>query len=240
MNCVILQPSYVPWRGFFDLVHRADVFVFYDDVQYDKHGWRNRNRVKTPQGTQWLTIPVQSAGNVEAGLKILDVKTNPAARWAKKHAQTLKQTYARAPRFEEVAPLVDEIYAECPERLCDFTIASTIRLARALGITSTRFARSSELGVDGERTERLVEIVRHVGATRYISGPSAQAYLEPERFAAAGVELEYIVYDYPEYPQLHPPYDAFVTIWDTLFMLGEDAGDYTWGERATAHRATRR
>lgn len=237
MNCVILQPSYVPWRGYFDLVHRADVFVFYDDVQYDKHGWRNRNRVKTPQGTQWLTIPVRAAGNVESGLRILDVKTNPAARWAKKHAQTLKQAYARAPRFAEVAPLVDEIYAESPERLCDFTIASTVRLARALGITHTRFVRSSELGVAGERTERLVDIVRGVGATRYISGPSAQAYLEPARFDAAGLALEYIEYDYPEYPQLHPPYDAAVSIWDTLFMLGDEASDYIWGARAAAHRA---
>lgn len=240
MNCVILQPSYVPWRGYFDLVHRADVFVFYDDVQYDKHGWRNRNRVKTSQGTQWLTIPVISAGNVETGLRILDVKTNPAARWAKKHAQTLRQSYARAPHFAAMAPLLDEIYAESPPSLCEFTISSTIRLARALGITHTRFVRSSELGVGGERTERLVDIVRSVGATRYISGPSAQAYLEPDRFSAAGLTLDYIAYDYPEYPQLHPPYDGAVSIWDTLFMLGDEAPDYIWGARAVAHRAAGR
>lgn len=238
-TCVILQPSYVPWRGYFDLVHQADVFVFYDDVQYDKHGWRNRNRVKTAQGTQWMTIPVRAAGNVDEGLRILDVKTNPAARWAKKHAQTLRQSYARAPHFTEFAPLVDEIYAESTESLCEFTIASTVRLARALGVEHTRFVRASELGVGGERSPRLVEIVRAVGATRYLSGPSAAAYLEPERFVAAGLELAYAEYDYPEYPQLHPPYDGAVTIWDTLFMLGAEAPDYIWGERARAHRARR-
>jgi WbqC-like protein family len=232
---VILQPSYVPWRGYFDLVHRADVFVFYDDVQYDKHGWRNRNRIKTPNGTQWLTIPVSSKGNVTGGLKIADVRITWTQDWAKKHAATLRQSYARAPFFRHYAPMIESFYADRagragrPELLADFTIETTRELAKALGITHTRFVRSSELGVTGDRTERLVRILEAVSATHYISGPSARAYIEEAVFAEAKIGLEYMVYDYPEYEQLHPPYDPGVSVLDLLFMKGPEAPVYIWG-----------
>ena len=237
MNCVILQPSYIPWRGFFDLVAQADVFVFYDDVQYDKHGWRNRNRIKTPTGTQWLTIPVLHRGNVEDGVEIREVRTDGRTKWARKHWQSVRQNYAKAPHFARYAPMIEQLYDGAGEGLCDFTIASTIALAREIGIAHTRFFRSSELGVVGARTTRLVEIVKKVCATRYLSGPSASAYLVESEFSEAGIELAYAVYDYPEYPQLHGAYDAAVSILDTLFMLGPEVGDYTWGPRAKAHRA---
>ena len=228
---VILQPSYVPWRGYFDLVHRADVFVFYDDVQYDKHGWRNRNRIKTPAGTQWLTIPVSSKGNVTEGLKISDARITWTQDWAKKHAATLRQSYARAPFFAHHAPMVEAFYAGRPELLADFTIETTRALAGALGISRTRFVRSSELGVSGDRTERLVRILEAVSATHYISGPSAKAYLEEAVFAEAKIGLEYMVYDYPEYEQLHPPYDPGVSVLDLLFMKGPEAPEYIWGNK---------
>lgn len=236
---VILQPSYVPWRGFFDLAHRADVFVFYDDVQYDKHGWRNRNRIKTPNGTQWLTIPVSSKGNVTDGLRIADARIAWTTDWARKHAMTLRQCYGKAPCFAAYAPIVEAFYAGRPERLADFTIETTLALAKALGIAHTRFVRSSELGVDPGlgRTERLVRILEQVSATRYLSGPSAKAYLEEARLAEAGIGLEYIVYDYPEYEQLYPPYDPGVSVLDLLFMKGPEAGAYIWGGR-TAPGAT--
>lgn len=229
-TCVILQPSYVPWRGFFDLVHEADVFVFYDDVQYDKHGWRNRNRIKTAQGTQWLTIPVKAKGNVVGGLTVKDVGISWTQDWSKKHAQSIRQSYARAPFFREVWPAVEALFAERHELLADFTIASTIALARLLGITHTSFVRSSALGVDGGKTERLARIVEHVGADRYLSGPSAREYIEPERFAERNIALAYKSYDYPEYEQLHPPYDPQVSILDLLFMKGPSAASYVWKE----------
>jgi hypothetical protein len=237
-TCVILQPSYIPWRGFFDLIHRADVFVFYDDVQYDKHGWRNRNRVKTAQGTKWLTIPVLSRGNVSEGLALKDARIAWTDDWAKKHASTIRQSYAKAPFFADYAPLVDSFYAaeKRPELLCDFTIETTIALARALGITGTRFLRSSELGIHGTKTERLVSIVKHVGADHYLSGPSAKDYIDAALFRDAGVGLEYITYDYPEYEQLHPPYDPQVTILDLLFMKGPDAPSFIWQAGAEVKR----
>jgi hypothetical protein len=225
---VILQPSYIPWRGVFDLIHRADVFVFYDDVQYDKHGWRNRNRIKTASGVQWLTIPVSSKGNTTTGQLLTDTRVMWTQDWARKHRETLKQSYARAPHYAAYAPLLDEFYARRPERLIDFTIELTRALANELGITHTTFERSSELGVTGERTERLVKILQRVGADHYLSGPSARDYIDPKVFAAANIGLEYITYDYPPYDQLHPPYDGGVSILDLLFMTGKAAPSYIW------------
>jgi len=231
-TAVILQPSYIPWRGFFDLVRRADVFVFYDDVQYDKHGWRNRNRVKTAQGARWLTIPVASRGNTTEGLLVKDARVTWTEDWPKKHLSTIRQSYARAPFFAAQLPLVEELYARAsedrPGLLCDFTIPTTIALARALGVAHTRFVRSSELGINGSKTGRLVEIVKGVGADHYLSGPSAKDYIDDAAFRDAGVGLEYIVYDYPEYEQLHPPYDPQVSVLDLLFMKGPDAANWIW------------
>lgn len=223
MRCVILQPSYIPWRGYFDLVRRADVFVFYDDVQYDKHSWRNRNRVKTPQGTQWLTIPVISKSNVATGLTNREIRV-AEPRWHEKHRRTLTQNYRRAPFFD--GAVLDDIYSDPPEHLSELTIRTTISLARRLGFNGTQFVRSSNLGVEGKRTDRLIGILQHLGATVYLSGPSARAYIDEAKFEAAGIKLEWIRYEYPEYPQLYPPFDPCVTILDLIFMTGPEASRF--------------
>jgi hypothetical protein len=222
MNVVILQPSYIPWRGYFHQIAKADLFIFYDDVQYDKHGWRNRNQIKTAQGKQWLTIPVHSAGATH-GVPIKDVKIDWAKSWAENHWKALIFSYAKAPYFRTYAPLLEPFYQRHDTFLADFTIDTTIAIAHILGL-STRFLRSSEIpGIDGQKTDRLIQILTRVGATHYISGPSARGYVEEDKFASAGITLEYMVYDYPEYPQLYPPYDGQVSIMDLLFMTGPDA-----------------
>ncbi len=226
MNVVILQPSYIPWRGYFDQVRRADLFIFYDDVQYDKHGWRNRNQIKTAQGKQWLTIPVHSAG-VTQGIPIKDVKIDQDKPWAKNHLKALTISYSKAPCFKKYLPLLGSFYNRRDESIADFTIETTIALTRELGNNHTRFMRSSELdAIDGQKTDRLIQILKRVGAAHYISGPSARDYIEAEKFAAANITLEYMQYEYPEYPQLYPPYDPFVSMLDLLFMVGQDAGKY--------------
>lgn len=230
-NCVILQPSYIPWRGYFDLIHRADVFVFYDDVQYDTRGWRNRNRIKTSHGPKWLTIPVRKHGAQTESIPIDRIAIDPSADWPKQHLAALALSYAKAPHFNDYRDWLQRVYASPPPLLADFTIATTIDLAAMLGITNTRFVRSSTLGIGGKKTDRLVAILRSLGATEYLSGPSARDYIEPEKFAEAGIELQYMTYDYPEYPQLHPPYDPQVSILDLLFMTGGAAPRYIWGER---------
>ena len=226
MNVVILQPSYIPWRGYFDQIRRANLFIFYDDIQYDKHGWRNRNQIKTAQGKQWLTIPVHSHGVTE-GIPIKDVRIDWSKPWAKNHLKALTFSYNKAPYFKKYFPLIDSFYARHDETLADFTIATTETITRALGILSTRFMRSSEiLGINGQKTDRLIQILSKVGAKHYISGPSAHNYIEQDKFDAAGITLEYIKYDYPEYEQLYPPFEPFVSMLDLLFMNGERALDY--------------
>lgn len=226
MNVVILQPAYIPWRGYFDQIRRADLFIFYDDVQYDKHGWRNRNQIKTAQGKQWLTIPVHSHG-VTDGISIKDVRIDWSKPWAKNHLKALTFAYGKAPYFKKYLPLIESFYSRHDEMLSDFTIATTETIARILGITRTRFMRSSEVvNVSGQKTERLIQILTSVGATHYLSGPSARDYIEQEKFDKAGITLEYIKYDYPPYEQLYPPFEPFVSILDLLFMTGERALDY--------------
>ncbi|MEW6240724.1 MAG: WbqC family protein [Chloroflexota bacterium] len=234
MNVVILQPSYIPWRGYFDQVRRADLFIFYDDVQYDKHGWRNRNQIKTAQGKQWLTIPVHSRGVTE-GIPIKDVKIDWSKPWAKNHLKALTVAYNKAPHFKDYLPLLELFYARRDESLADFTIETTLALTRELGLHQTRFLRSSEIpGVDGQKTDRLIQILTKVGAKHYISGPSARDYIEKEKFDAAGITLEYMEYNYPEYPQLYPPFDPYVTVLDLLFMVGLQALEYI-SERQHEH-----
>ena len=223
---VILQPSYIPWRGYFDQIRRADLFIFYDDVQYDKHGWRNRNQIKNAQGKQWLTIPVHSAG-VTQGIPIKDVRIDQGKPWAKNHLKALTISYNKAPYFKKYLPLLESFYDRRDEFIADFTIETTMVLTRELGNQHTRFMRSSALDrIDGQKTDRLIQILKRVGATHYISGPSARDYIEQEKFADANIRLEYITYQYPEYPQFYPPYDPQVTVLDLLFMVGDKAPSY--------------
>ena len=230
MNVVILQPSYIPWRGYFDQIGRADLFVFYDDVQYDKRGWRNRNQIKTPKGKQWLTIPVHSRGAQIENIPIHQIQIAWDDRWNESHFKALQHTYSKAPCFRQYLPLLEEFYGRRDELLADFTIDFTIALARQLGNTHTHFIRSSALSsIDGQKTDRLIQILQAVQGTHYISGPSARDYIESDKFEVAGITLEYMEYNYPQYPQLYPPFDPYVSVLDLLFMTGSDAPHYIQG-----------
>jgi hypothetical protein len=202
--------------------------VFYDDVQYDKGGWRNRNRVKTSLGTRWLTIPVCSKDSVVNQTAINEIYICWDRSWNKKHWTTLKQAYGKAPYFQQYVPMLEEFYNRRPQLLADFTIDLTIALAKGLGIKKKRFLRSSSLGITGIKTDRIINILKELGATHYITGPSAKSYLEENKFYSAGISLEYMIYDYPEYKQLYPPFESQVSILDLLFMTGDQASKYIW------------
>jgi len=227
MKCVILQPSFIPWRGYFHQMQRADLFVFYDCVQYDRYGWRNRNKIKTAHGTQWLTVPTRAAGS-HRGLEIRDVTIAQGGVWRRKHLTAIEQNYHKAPAWERYRPLLDRIYAMDVANLADLTCTSSIEVARALGIKHTRFIRSSELDAVGQKTDRLLDILAKVGADHYISGPAARDYIVAEKFAQAGITLEYMNYEYPDYPQQYGPFDGRVSILDLLFNVGDKAGRYIW------------
>lgn len=229
MNCVILQPSYIPWRGYFHQIRKADVFVFYDDVQYDRHGWRNRNRIKTPAGPKWLTIPLHSTGKGIEETRICDMRTVEEANWRARHLQAIRHNYARARYFDCHREMLARWYAEPAPLLADFIIGTTIELARVLGITNTQFLRSSTLGCAGTKTERLLQILLKLGATHYISGPAARDYLDVALLNTHGIEVEWMTYQYPEYPQLYPPFDSQISALDLLLNTGPAAARYISG-----------
>ncbi|HET7815817.1 MAG TPA: WbqC family protein [Candidatus Baltobacteraceae bacterium] len=218
-TAVVIQPSFLPWRGYFDMIRRSDVFAFYDDVQYDKHGWRNRNRIKTAQGLRWLTVPVRSKGNTVAHTPINEVEIDWTRDWRRTHLEQLRHAYGKAPHYDRYAGEIQSLYAQASSSLAEFTIRSTEAIAGWLGI-ETQFVRSSQYELNGSKTDRLLDLLQQIGATHYISGPSARAYIEPEKFQRAGITLEYMTYDYEPYEQLHPPYEAHVSIVDSLFMRG--------------------
>jgi len=226
MRCVILQPSYIPWRGFFEQVLKADVFVFLDDVPFDRRGWRNRNRIKHPGGSLWLSIPVLNKGTRADRTPLHAIEIDWSQSWTHKHRETLRHAYRKAPHYDAYAARLDEFYARRPRFLADLTIGLTVDLAADLGITGTRFLRSSELTTAGEKTDRLLSILRPLGATHYLTGPSASSYLEEPKLAAAGISLEYMNYDYREYPQLHGAFDPQVSILDLIVMTGAAALSY--------------
>src|SRR5262245_15864868 len=195
MNCVILQPSYIPWRGYFHQIWKADCFIFYDDVQYDTRGWRTRNRINTPQAVKRLTIPVYNKGVQAEGTLIKDIRICPDTRWQDKHRHALEQSYSKAPFFSAYMPLIESFYEARREFLSDLTIEMSMALAWELGVRRTRFLRSSTLQVEGNKTDRLLNLLKTVEATHYITGPSARSYLEEEKFWDAGISLEYMSYD---------------------------------------------
>jgi len=224
MKCVILQPSYIPWRGYFHQIYKADTFIFYDDVQFDKNGWRNRNLIKTSQGTQWLTIPVRTKGAVSPGLPINKIPIAWDKPWNVHHWRGIQMAYKKAPFFKDYSEFFEKMYTAQFEWLSEFTIQSTIEISHLLGIQQTRFLKSSEIpGITGEKTDRLIQILKSVGADYYISGPAAKDYIEEEKFIKAGIKLEYMQYNYPDYPQLYPPFESKVSIIDLLFNTGVEA-----------------
>lgn len=221
----IVQSNYIPWKGYFDLIRKSDEFILYDDAQYTKNDWRNRNLVKTQHGPKWLTIPIEHRGKL--GQKIKDARITDG-QWAKSHWSTLQQTYAKAPYLPLFRDLLDRLYRNVPGPfLSDINRAFISSFCDALGI-STRLTSSMDYVLTAEDpTDRVVELCVQAGATEYLSGPAAKAYLDEAAFVRAGIRVRYIDYSrYPEYPQLYPPFDHAVSIVDLLLMTGPQAATY--------------
>ena len=215
----VLQPGYLPWLGFFDQMIRSDVFVYYDDVQFDKNGWRNRNRVKSMTGPLWLTVPVLSAQKF--GQLILETKIDNRQPWARKQLGTIRQLYARAPYLAPYLPGLEEVLCAKWQYLVDLDIALVELICGWMGL-KRQAVRSSKLGVVGERSERLLRICRHFGAEKYLSGDSAQCYLDVPAFEAHKIAVEWQRYSHPTYPQLHGEFLPYLSAIDLVFNVGGD------------------
>jgi len=218
----IIQSNYIPWKGYFDVINLADEFFLYDNVQYTRRDWRNRNRIKTTQGPQWLTIPVQASRTQ----RICEVEISDPL-WAERHWRTLAQVYARAPCFAEYREQIETLYTSAQERTLSAVNERFIRaLCGLLGIT-TPIAQTADDTEYENKTEKLVAICVDAGATEYLCGPASRDYIEQWRFDDAGIALTYVDYTgYPEYPQLFGPFLHEVTVLDLIFNTGPDARSY--------------
>jgi hypothetical protein len=220
----IVQSCYVPWKGFFDLIGQCDEYVIFDSVQYVKRHWHNRNRIKTANGVEWLTIPVVSKGRFEQPIEQVTIEKP----WADKHWRTLELAYKRAPFFDQYGPAIKRWYelADKKDLLTDVNAIFLSGICETLGL-KTKITRDTAYPLQGAKMERLLGIVRAAGADRYLSGPSARAYFDEQTFKEAGVTPEWMDYHgYPEYPQLHGGFEHAVSVLDLLFNTGPDARRY--------------
>jgi len=224
----VLQSNYGPWKGYFDIVRDVDLFIFYDDRQFTKNDWRNRNQIKAASGPEWLTIPVGDA----IDRLICDVAiANPA--WQAKHWRTLQQNYGRCPHFARYRAYFEEVYlGRRWTNLSELNQTLIRHIAREFLGLRTEFADSRDYATRGQKLDRLLDLVVQSGATTYVSGPSAKYYIVPERFNEAGIDLVWKDYaGYPPYPQRFPPFEHRVSILDLLFNCGPEAPRYIWGWR---------
>lgn len=216
----ILQSNYVPWKGYFDLIASVDEFVLFDDMQYTRRDWRNRNRIKTAAGVQWLSVPVLVKGRFEQTIRDTRIDGD---EWAARHWKALECSYRRAPAFAATAAWLEPLYRQRWTHLSVLNRALIEATCAHLGIT-TRLSNSSDYALQAERSERLASICEQAGAAAYVSGPSARAYLDEAPFKRRGIAVEWFDYGpYPEYPQLWGAFEHQVSILDLLFHGGAEA-----------------
>jgi hypothetical protein len=220
----ILQSNYIPWKGYFDIINFVDEFIIYDDVQYTKNDWRNRNQIKTSKGVEWLTVPVNASGRMARPVK--DIKVAGHA-WRKKHLKSWTLNYGRAACFKEYSEWLGQLYNDDGlEYLSEINYKFITEICRELEI-DTKISWSSDYELSDGKNERLISLCQQAGATEYLSGPAAKDYIDESMFAAAGIKVSWMEYSgYPEYPQLFPPFEHGVSILDLILNTGRDASKY--------------
>lgn len=220
----ILQSNYIPWKGYFDLINMVDEFVLYDDMQYTRRDWRNRNKIKTPQGLKWLTIPVEVKGKYfqkinETQISELD--------WAVKHWQTIKQFYGKAPYFKQYKDVFESFYSNTTETSLSKVNFNLIQIVNEILGINTKLRCSSEFDLVEGQTEKLLGICQQAGAGVYLSGPAAKDYFDESLAEKMNIQVEWMDYsDYPEYSQLHSPFEHGVTVLDLIFNEGLNANNF--------------
>lgn len=229
MKIAVLQSNYIPWKGYFDIIHDVETFIFHDDLQYTKNDWRNRNRIKTPQGTLWLTIPV---GTDEHRL-IEDVSMPLDRSWAKKHLAAIRANYTHAPYYKKYLPFLEYVYLEQQwERLIDLDRYMIETISHEFLGMKTKFAESHDFAFTGSKHEKLLTMLQSANATTYVSGPAAKDYIVAKDYEQNGIKLVWKDYSgYPEYPQQYGAFEHAVSILDLLLNTGDDAPYFIWGWR---------
>ena len=220
----ISQSNYIPWKGYFDLINSVDEFVIYDDMQYTRRDWRNRNLIKTPNGTKWLSIPVEVKGKFTQAIREVKVVN---MQWKRGHLESLRHNYSKAlyfrdyfEWFEDLLMGIESIY------LSEINIKILKEINAQLGIT-TKISYSWDYELLGDKTQKLINICKQIGASEYVSGPSAKSYIDENLFKESSLKLSWFDYtNYPQYTQLYPPFIHNVSVLDLLFNVGENAALY--------------
>lgn len=220
----ILQSNYIPWKGYFDMIAAVDEFILYDDMQYTRRDWRNRNQIKTSQGVQWLTVPVLVKGKYHQKIRETEID---GTDWAALHWKALAQNYRRAPHFAEISAWIEPLYlGESYSHISQLNHRFIEAVCHYMGI-KTIISHSWDYTLLDGKTERLAALCAQAGGTEYVSGPAAKDYLEDQVFKDIGINLSWFDYSgYPEYPQLWGEFTHGVTILDLLFNCGKEAHRY--------------
>ena len=222
MKVGISQSNYIPWRGYFDLIKRCYLFIILDDVQYTTRDWRNRNKIKIHSGTQWLTIPV---GRISRDKRICDVIL-PDVSWQQDHWNKIREAYKNTKYFNIYRVFFEELYFGYNYHTLSCLNRSFIDcICRLLGIT-TIIKDSRDYSAKGYKKERILNILKEVGGTKYYSGPAAKDYITDDDFKDNGIDVHWMNYNYPNYPQIHGPFEPYVSVIDLIFNTGDDAPKY--------------
>jgi len=221
MIVAIHQPQYLPWLGYFDKMLRADVFCYLDTVQYKKNEWQNRNRIKTAEGWQWLTVPV----TYRYPQKIVEVGIDNTSNWARRHLQALYTNYRRAPFFERYIPLFEAVYSRRWENIAELNLSLIHCLREMLGIGNKAEARASALDCSEEPTDRLIDICRALGGDTYLAGAGAADYMDVKRFEQSGVRVITQSFEHPVYRQLFREFQPQLSIVDLIFNCGPESAE---------------
>lgn len=217
---VISQPTYLPWLGYFDLLDQADVFVVLDHVQLERRSWQTRNRIRTAQGLQWLSIPLHS----HQGQSLLETRVEESRAFPRAHLEALALSYRKTPYFEPVYSEIEAVLRTPPASLVELNLALIERLARMLGIQPS-WLRSSQMEPRGRRSEMLMDLLAKTGATAYLSSPGAEGYLNEERAAFGEMPIYLHTYEHPVYQQRWKPFMAYASVVDLLFNHGPGSLD---------------
>ena len=222
MKVGVIQSNFLPWRGYFDFIREVDLFILHDDLQYTKGDWRNRNKIKTPRGAEWISVPVNYK---RTGQLIEETSIDYTRPWGRKLLNRVRESYQHAPCFEPYFGELSDHLLEPAGSISELNVRLIHWICEQLKIdTPIKFSR--EYQPAGTKTERLLGILKRANASVYLSGPAAQSYLLPDLFAREGIKLEYKTYAYAEYEQLYPPFDPNVSSIDLLFMKGGQARSY--------------
>ncbi len=222
MTVSILQSNYIPWKGYFDIIAKSDVFVIYDEVQFTKNDWRNRNLIKTQEGLQWLSIPVRQQ-NLNQKIFETNISFN---NWSKKHKSTIQTNYGKSTYFKDFKDVIFEVYDTPLTNLSEINRLFIEKICEICEI-KTKIIDSRELKLEGDKVGRLMDACKKLNATKYISGPAAKNYMNEALFSENNIELEWMDYNnYKEYNQLYPPFEHGVCILDLIFNEGPNARSF--------------